>query len=102
MSDWRGKLLTDHRGKVVKTGLTNITIMLQHHPDMAGVFGKRGDRRMVLRRPPWDSGHVDWEPRELLHTDHLEVRMWLQTQGLTPYKNQTISAVRHLCEENSE
>ncbi len=99
MSEWRTHLIVNRDGTVNARSTVNLAIMLRSHPDMAGVLGKRGKDRMILRQPPW---HGDLAPRMLTHTDHLEAKMWLEGQGFAPYTNQVISAVRHVCEENSE
>ncbi len=97
--EWRAHLLLNSYGSIDQRAQYNFVTMLRIHPDMTGVFGRRGADRMVLQRPFWDAA-TGWKPRMLEHLDHVQVKMWLQHHGLRPYLNQTIAAMRHVCDEN--
>lgn len=91
--EWRDRLVLDEIGRPVKNLAINIFLMLQHHPDVAGIFTIRGDVSMLVRPPPY-TPPGDWVPRSMERLDILRLKMWLQDCGFRPSSTQIKDAVR--------
>lgn len=99
---WLNELVYDEKG-AVKAGVTkNWSMMLEHHPELQGVFMFDEFKRcvMVMRQPPWHRSGT-FEPRVLRDADYSEAVMWLETHYMTPKVSNITAVIQTVAENNA-
>lgn len=91
--DWRHELIYSD-GRKLKSNLSNARVLLEYHPDMAGVLGFNQFAKSVdiLSKPPWDRHPCEY-PRAISDVDATNAAIWLERKGIEKNTNSIHSAM---------
>lgn len=89
------------KDKLRPSALLNVTLMIEHHPELAGIFELDLFRDQIRLTRPLPGYEVGEYPRELTDHDETALTAWLNRVGLFPSIQSTGSAIRKVAFANT-
>lgn len=83
------------------TAIKNVQLMVEHHPDLAGMYRYDEFRDQVFLMRPLPGDNRNMFPRELTDTDETALAAWLNWHGLTPAISTVGAVIREVAFRNS-
>ena len=101
--NWTLGFVCNDEGKIKPGATQNWGLLLEHHPELEGVFAWDAFklRVMLLRKPPWDWRKNFWEQRSVCDRDYSEAVMWLEQRHMTPKASNIAAVIQTVAEHNS-